>query len=113
MSKKLYVAKKYDVQWGDHSNFNYKVFEFHRLLTVLGVEYSGEPFDDEFDVSEEDLTKAAWNLEHYDMLEESTRNDIDKALKGLDCTLDEAATSLWNYVEEGDCNDGYYHFSFF
>ena len=113
MSKTLHVAKSYDIRWGNHSDFNWKIYEFHRLLTVLGAEYSGEPFDDEFDVSDDDLVKAASDLEHYDMLNEDTRIEIDNALKGLGCSLDEAATSLWKYVEEGDCDDGYYHFSFF
>ena len=113
MSKTLHVAKKYNIQWGNHSGFNWKIYEFHGLLTALGAEYSGEPFDDDFDVSEDDLVKAASDLEHYDTLDEDARIRIDNALKELGCSLNQAATLLWKYIDEGDCDDGYYHFSFF
>lgn len=113
MSRTLHVATTYQVKWGNTSNFNYKVYEFHSLLTVLGIEFTGEYYDSDFEVEEEQFTQGAWDLEHFSELPEAKQGNIKTVLEVLECTIDEAATAFWNYLEEADSNDGYLHFSFF
>ena len=41
MGYRLHVAKKYVVEYADTEAFNWKIFEFHNLLSACGAQYTG------------------------------------------------------------------------
>ena len=51
MGHRLHVAKKYEVEYATSASFNYEVEAFHDLLSSLDVSYTGESWDDQFDVT--------------------------------------------------------------
>ena len=60
MGHRLHVAKTYTVEYALPDNFNHEVTEFHDLLNSLDVSYTGESWDDDFDVYKEDWQKPYW-----------------------------------------------------
>ena len=50
MGHRLHVAKTYTVEYALPDNFNHEVTEFHDLLKSLDVDYTGESWDDDFEV---------------------------------------------------------------
>ena len=58
MGLRLYVAKTYKVEFAYGIAFNYMVSEFHNLLDALDVSYSGETWDDRFDVEKDEWLKG-------------------------------------------------------
>ena len=45
------MVKKYEIEYSSSLGFNYKVVEFHNLLTSLGISYAGESWDDDVEVT--------------------------------------------------------------
>ena len=52
MGHRLHVAKAYKVEYALPDNFNHEVEEFHDLLASLSINYTGDSWDDDFDVYE-------------------------------------------------------------
>lgn len=112
MGKRLYVAKKYDVEWSDEpACFNWKQEEFHYLMSILEVD-AGEPYDDYFSISVDAWKEGIERLKDYDNLELYTQQEIDEVLKKLEYSRDEIIEIMNKYLNKADSNDGYLYFSF-
>ena len=113
MSKRLHVAKKYDVQYAEISCFNWQISEFHDFLDALDVYYTGETWDDDFEVSKTDWLKGINTLRNYKKLDEDAREDIDEALTALDYKREEIIEIMEKYLEQSDPNYDWLEFCFF
>ena len=112
MGLRLYVAKTYKVEFDYGMGFNYKVSEFHNLLDSLNVSYSGETWDERFDVEKEEWLKGIEALKNLDNLEASEREDIKNALDCCECTLEEAIELFQGYYDAADPEHDYLEFQF-
>ena len=112
MGNKLYVAKTYKVEFDYGMGFNHMVSEFHNLLDALNVSYSGETWDERFDVEKEEWLRGIEVLKHFDQLEASEQEEIDTALKACECTLSEAIELFEGYYNTADPNHYYLEFQF-
>lgn len=114
MGYRLHVAKKYDVEYSNGEWFNHKCEELHNLLTALDVNYTGESYDDEFEVSKKDWIKGINKLKNYDNLNEIEKDDIAEAIHFMrDYEIDEIIKSMDVILERSDPSLEYLHFSFF
>lgn len=113
MGKRLYVAKKYDVQYADIAYFNWHIAEFHDLLDALDVYYTGETWDDDFEISKTDWEKGIDTLRNYRKLDESARESIDEALKVLGYKREEVLKIMEKYLEKADPTYEWLEFCFF
>ena len=113
MGKRLHIATKYECEWSDMTAFNWKIEEFHDLLSALNVSYTGESWDDEFEVSKDDWQRGIDTLREYDSLDDDARNDIDEALNALECVREEVLKIMEKFMEQSAPNWGYIECSFF
>ena len=113
MSKRLHVAKKYEIQYAEISCFNWQISEFHDFLDALDVYYTGETWDDDFEVSKTDWLKGIDTLRNYKKLVEDAREDIDEALTALDYKREEIIEIMEKYLEQSDPNYDWLEFCFF
>ena len=103
MSRTLYVAKTYKVEWEGTYAFNLKDYEFRMLLNELGVEVcsiaDNEDYLD-FEVTKEDWQKA------IDILSKPIVSDgIKDALDNLDCTQEEALEVFKQCLDKAEPDD--------
>lgn len=116
MGKRVYVAKRYEVEWGKTADFNWSDETFIDILSALGadVERDGE-YSDKFEVCVSDYYDAIENLRVYisdpHLLTES--DDIAEGLYGLGMTAEELLDTMQRYWEEADIHDGWLHFTSF
>ena len=113
MGYRLHVAKVYKVEYALGDAFNYKVEEFHNLLSACDATYTGESYDSDFEVTKEDWQKVIDKLKHLYDLSEDEREEIQGAVNDLGCTADEVLHMLEYYLENADTEDGYLHLAFF
>lgn len=113
MGKRLHYAKKYQIQFGTTSIFNYETCEFHDLLTSLGITFSGEPYDDDFDVQRNEWEQGLWKLKNLSTLDKATREEITKSLTPLDEPLDVIVWFMEKALIESDPTNDYIYLSFF
>lgn len=117
MGHRLHVAKTYKVVYSFSKGFNHKVEEFKGFLNDMNVDYTGDIFDNDFEVSVDDwkrLIDTMKNPGSVDKYEDGI--DIEEArdsLKRCGETWDDAIRLFEQMLDEGDCEDGYLHFSFF
>ena len=112
MGLRLYVAKTYKVEFDYGIAFNYKVSEFHDLLNALEIPYSGESWDERFDVNKEDWLAGLETLKDYNQLDKDQQNSISTALKDCECTLEEAIELFQGYYDSADPEHDYLEFQF-
>lgn len=112
MGKRLYVARKYELDYGGPAEFNWKCFEFHKLLLALGVNYTDDTYSDEFDVDVYEWEEGLKKLENLDKLDAVERETIQRAANELEYTIDELIKAFKDYLEVYDKNNGYLHFCF-
>ena len=113
MGKRLHIARRYDVEWADSAYFNWKIEEFHNLLSALGMYYTGEPWDDEFDVSKEDWRMGIDTLRNYDSLDADDRKTIDEALEALEYGREEVLQIMEHLMNQAEPDWNYIVCSFF
>lgn len=113
MGNRLHVAKVYDVRYGSTTGFNYKTEELHNLLSSLGVEYTGESFDDDFEVSRDDWNKGILKLENMEQLDPDDKAEIQDALSKLDCSKEDVIQLFKEYEVEAEPKSDFLEFSFF
>ena len=113
MGYRLHVAKKYEVEYALGDAFNYKCSEFHNFLSACGVEYTGESWDADFEVTKEDWNKIIDKLKHLYDLPEDERDEITGAIDDLGSTTDEVIHMLEYYLENADPDNDYLRLSFF
>ena len=113
MGHRLHVASKYKVEYALGDGFNYKVSEFHDLLASLGAVYTGDSWDDDFEVSKSDWQQAIDKLKTLDSLDIDERNDIESCLKELECNTAEVIGKMEYYLQVAEPDSDYLHLSFF
>ena len=113
MGYRLHVAKVYKVEYALGDAFNYKVEEFHSLLSACDTTYTGESYDSDFEVTKEDWKKVIDKLKHLYDLDEDTRDEIKGAIDDLGSTTDEVIHMLEYYLEHAEPDSDYLHLSFF
>lgn len=118
MGKRLHVAKRYEVEYGDTTGFNWTFDKYYDLLKALGGEPMGvgeEYYPDDYECTVHDYDDAIANLECYIKNPSLFENgeDITSYLKDLEMTADELLEKMKAYRKEADTRDGYLHFSTF
>ena len=113
MGYRSHVCKMYKVEYAMGDAFNYKSMEFHNLLSACDVEYSGDEFDSDFEVSKEEWRKAIDKLKHLHDLDDDKREEITGAIEDLASTTDEVIHMMEYYLEHGDPDIDYLHLSYF
>ena len=113
MGLRLYVARKYEIEYSSSFGFNYKVVEFHNLLTALGISYNGESWDDDVEVNRENFRQGLDKLKTYDKLDAGEKTEIDEALSELDEPVEEIIEIMERLLTESDQKNEYMLLSFF
>ena len=113
MGHRLHVAKVYTVEYALPDNFNHEVTEFHDLLTSLDVAYTGELWDDDFEVTKEDWQMGIDKLKNLANLEAEEKQEIENALKELNEPLPEIIEFMEMLLEEADPKHEYLVLRFF
>ena len=113
MGLRLHVAKKYEIEYSSSFGFNYKVVEFHNLLTALDISYNGESWDDDVEVNREDFRQGLEKLKSYDKLDAGQRTEIDEALNELDEPIEEIIEIMERLLIESDQENEYMLLAFF
>lgn len=113
MGKRLHIARKYEVEWTDSAYFNWKIEEFHNLMDALEMYYTGETWDDEFEVSKEDWQKGIDTLRNYDSLDADERETIDEALEPLEYGREEVIGIMEHLMEQSEKDWNFIECSFF
>ena len=113
MGHRLHVAMKYEVEYATSASFSYEVEAFHDLLSSLDVSYTGESWDDQFDVSKEEWQKGMNKLKNLPNLETEEKEDIESALKDLREPLPEIIDFMELLYEKADPKYDFMVLSFF
>lgn len=114
MRARLHVAKKFDVQWGDHASFaDNHIEEFLRLLRLCDVNYGGDVHYDVIAIDEESYRRMIDKLKHTERFSEREMNMLNSILEDGRSTADELVECLEKYLEEAGLSDGYLYFRFF
>lgn len=113
MGHRLHVAKTYKVEYALPDNFNYEVEEFHDLLDSLGINYTGESWDDNFDVYKSEWQTGIEKLKNLANLEAYEREEIEKALTKMNEPLPEIIEFMELLYEKADPTHDYLVLSFF
>ena len=113
MGHRLHVAKKYVVEYTTSASFSYEVEAFHDLLSSLDVTYTGESWDDQFDVSKEDWQKGINKLKNLPNLETEEKEDIESALTKMNEPLPEIIDFMELLYEKADPKHDFMVLSFF
>ena len=102
MGRRLHVAKTYIAEYALPDNFNHEVTEFHDLLSSLGVTYTGESWDDDFDVYKEEWQKGIDKLKNLANLEAEEKQEIENALTDMNEPLPEIIEFMELLLKEAD-----------
>ena len=102
MGHRLHVAKTYTVEYALPDNFNHEVVEFHDLLKSLDVDYTGESWDDDFEVYKEEWQKGIDKLKNLPNLETEEREEIENALTEMNESLLEIIEFMVLLLKEAD-----------
>lgn len=113
MGLRLHVARKYEIEYSSSFGFNYKVVEFHNLLTALGISYNGESWDDDVEVNRENFRQGLDKLKTYDKLDAGEKTEIDEALSELDEPVEEIIEIMERLLTESDQKNEYMLLAFF
>lgn len=132
MGKRLYVAKRYILEYADHSDFNWKIEEFHNVLDTLGVsqcniepdEVNGISYSCEFEVDKQEMVEALNQLQAFldgaplpESIDEDDLHDNMRALfdDGMDLNahVKYFIDSMSKFIEQADPDCDYLRFSFF
>ena len=113
MGHRLHVAKKYEVEYATSASFSYEVEAFHDLLSSLDVDYTGESWDDQFDVTKEDWQKGIDKLKNLANLEAEEKQEIESALTKMNEPLPEIIEFMELLLNEADLKHEYLVLRFF
>lgn len=112
MGYRLHVASRHDVRYGSTEAFNYKCEEFHNLLLACDVDFTGETYDSDFEVSREDWNKMVGKLKAISELPEDERSEILECIQDLDSTPEKVLEITERLLSEADPENSYLYFSF-
>lgn len=114
MGNRLYVAKKYQVEYADLEAFNYKCFELYKLLEACNVHYTGEFCNSSFEVSKKDWKKMIAMINSLDSMKNKKRKaTISKCLIELECSPNEIVMLLKEYLANSDPDNDLMFLCFF
>lgn len=113
MGQRLHVAKKYEIEYSSSFGFNYKVVEFHNLLTALDISYNGESWDDDVEVNRENFRQGLEKLKSYDKLDTGQRTEIDEALSEFDEPVEKIIEIMEKLLIVSDQENEYMLLAFF
>lgn len=113
MGKRLHVCSKLIVEYSDSSYFNWQCEEFHRLMDALGVYYTNDVFDDDFEISREDFERGIYRLKNLNLETEHDQEEIEEAVANLNMSISDVIGILEKYLDESDKSNDYLVFSFF
>ena len=113
MGHRLHVAKTYTVEYTTSASFSYEVEAFHDLLSSLDIPYSGESWDDQFEVTKKDWQEGIEKLKNLPELETEEKEDIESALKDLREPLPEIIEFMELFLNEADSEHDFMVLSFF
>ena len=103
MGYRLNVAKKYVIEYADIEAFNWKILEFHNLLSACGAQYTGEVNDLNFEVMKEDWEMMIGKISSLDSREDDEEKvEIEECLAELECPKEEVIRLLKEYLEQSD-----------
>ena len=77
------------------------------------MEYAGDEYDSDFEVSKEEWRKAIDKLKHLYDLDDEKKEEIKGAIDDLSSTTEEVVSMMAYYLENGDPDIDYLHLSFF
>ena len=111
MGHRLHVAKKYEIEYSSIESFNHEVEEFHNLLSVLGISYTGDSCDDDFEVYKDEWSKGIEKLKN--LSEQIDEYQISKALDKLNEGADDIIDFMEQCLVESDKSSDYMFLSFY
>ena len=116
MGSRLHVATTYQVSYQNSPElYHWQAGPFQNLLMTIGVNFTGELWDNNFEVSAEELEAAiALELEgkDEDFIDDEIMDLINELYDG-EGTAKKCAEDLRRYIEVADKSSGWLHFSFF
>lgn len=113
MGYRLHVAKKYEVELGDHEAFNWKIVEFHELLSALGVNYSGEVDEYSFEVDKEQWKNAIEKLNNINSIENKEEKEhLVLCIQNMEEDAVSIANHMQQLLREADSRSGFLHLFF-
>lgn len=113
MGYRLNVAKKYIIEYADIEAFNWKILEFHALLSACGAQYTGEENDLRFEVMKEHWEMMIDKISSLDSLEdEEEKEEIAKRIEDMECPQEEMIKLLKEYLEKSDPDTDVMYLSF-
>lgn len=110
MGCKLYVARKYVVEYSGYGEFNWQQEEFGNLMEALGIDLCGESGSGElwsFEVSKENWERGMETLKS-----DKENEAIDQALESLGKTREEMLGIMETYLRESDPDYEWLEFCF-
>ena len=113
MGCRLHVAKKYDVQYASIDYFNYLIEEFHYILDALEIDYTGEVYEHDFEVSKDQWRAGMGKLATLDSQKEGVRREIEESLRRVSLTPGRMLEIMTEYLNASDPSNNYLNFSFF
>ena len=113
MGYRLHVATKYDVNYSIGDAFNHKCEEFHDLLTACGASFTGDSYDDEFEVGRDEWNATIEKLKNLASLDDIERDRIQTALKWMDDSVEEIVSAMEAFEHTADPNNNFLHLAFF
>ena len=102
MGYRLHVAKKYVVEYTTSASFSYEVEAFHDLLSSLDVSYTGESWDDQFEVTKEDWPKYYDDTESLLKAASEALGEELKTMADLEEAIAESNDYSLHYIEVVD-----------
>lgn len=110
MGCRLYVAKKYIVEYSSYGEFNWQQEEFRNLMDALEIELCGDSGGGElwsFEVSKEDWERGMETLKSV-----KDNEEINQALQSLGKTREEMLGIMETYLRESDPDYDWLEFSY-
>ena len=110
MGCRLYVAKKYVVEYSGYGEFNWQQEEFRTLMGALGIELCADSGGGEqwsFEVSKEDWRRGMETLKS-----DKDNEEINQALQSIGKTREDMLGIMETYLEESDPDYDWLEFCF-
>lgn len=122
MGKRVHVAKRYEVEYGNTEAFNWKDDKFYAVLEMLGgepnyVNGDSDSPSDMFECTVNDYVDAVENLKVYiespEVYSASDHAELMEAIMDTGETPESLLKIMQGYLTEADTHDGYLHFASF
>lgn len=113
MGCRLHVASKYDVNYAHVEYFNYLIEEFHYILDALDINYNGDPYDQDFEVSKEQWRAGMGKIATLNAQKPEVKREIEESLKRVELTPERMLDIMDEYLSASDPKNNYLYFSFF